>query len=163
MSKKVDIDQVMDDCVSIQNQIDGLNLLLIQKKQTLAQYFEHSGKKQLSNDDCVVFISERTNVEYDIDKLLEKLDKELTDQFISKEFTISDWSRFVAFMKSKNISGKELKPYILTKRSIDKTKLSKLYDQKKLTIQDIEGCYEAKVTKSVVLRLKNAKQELNLT
>ena len=33
---KVDIDHVMDECVSIQNQINGLNLLLVNKKQTLA-------------------------------------------------------------------------------------------------------------------------------
>ena len=163
MGKKINIDKTMDECVSIQNQIDGLKLLLIQRKQLLAKYFESTGKKQLSNSDCIIYVSEKTTVDYDVDAILDKVDRDLTDVFITKDYTIRDWPRFVKFMKSQGITGKELRPYIDVKKQVDKSALSKLYDSKKITLSDLEGCYTANVTKSVVLRLKDAKQEINLT
>ena len=156
---KVNIDKVMDDCVSIKNQIDGLNLLLVQRKQTLAKYFESSGKKQLSNDDCVISVAEKAKIEYDVDALQEKLPQ----QIIEKHYEINDWPRFVKFMKSKGITGSELRPFVTIQKQIDEKAISRLYDAHKLTLTDMDGCYTAKVTKSVVLRLKNARQEINLT
>lgn len=163
MSKKVNVDKVMDDIVYIQNQIDGLNMLLVQKKQTMAKYFEASGEKSISNDDCTVYVQERTTVDYDVDAIMDAVPKDLTDQFINKSYEIRDWKQFVAFMKKHGISGKDLKPYISVFREVDKHALSKLYEQKKISINDLEGCYDVHVTKSVALRLKDAKREISLT
>ncbi len=160
---KVDIDHVMDECVSIQNQINGLNLLLVNKKQTLAKYFEVTGKRQISNDDCVVSVQERTTVDYDIDALSEKLPDEILSKIIEKRYEIVDWDKFVKFLKSYGIKSSAIRPHISVTKSINKENLSSLYERKKLSIKDIEGCYTAKITKSVVLRLKNAKQEINIT
>lgn len=160
---KIDIDRVMDECVAIQNQINGLNLLLVNKKQTLAKYFETTGKRQISNDDCVVSVQERTTVDYDIDALSEKLPDEILSKIIEKRYEIVDWDKFVKFMKSYGIKSSAIRPHISVTKSINKENLSALYERKKLSIKDIEGCYTAKITKSVVLRLKNAKQEINIT
>lgn len=160
---KIDLDKIMDDCVSIQNQLDGLSLLLMQKKQTLAKYFEKSGKRQLSNDDCTISVQERTTVDYDIEALSEKLPKNILPLVIEKHYEVNDWDAFVKFLKKKGLSGQEVRPYIGITKSVNKDNLSKLYDQKKLSIKDIQGCYTAKVTKSVVLRLKDAKREINIT
>lgn len=160
---KVDIDHVMDECVSIQNQINGLNLLLVNKKQTLAKYFESTGKRQISNDDCIISVQERTTVDYDIDALSEKLPDEILLKIIEKRYEIVDWDKFVKFLKSYGIKSSAIRPHISVTKTINKENLSALYERKKLSIKDIEGCYTAKVTKSVVLRLKNAKQEINIT
>lgn len=160
---KIDLDKIMDDCVAIQNQLDGLSLLLMQKKQTLAKYFEQSGKRQLSNDDCTISVQERTTVDYDIEALSEKLPKNILPLAVEKHFEINDWDAFTKFLKRKGISGQEVRPYISITKNVNKDNLSKLYDQKKLSIKDIQGCYTAKVTKSVVLRLKDAKREINIT
>lgn len=160
---KIDIDHVMDECVSIQNQINGLNLLLVNKKQTLAKYFESTGKRQISNDDCVISVQERTTVDYDIDALSEKLPDEILSKIIEKRYEIVDWDKFVKFLKSYGIKSSAIRPHISVTKSINKENLSALYERKKLSIKDIEGCYTAKITKSVVLRLKNAKQEINIT
>lgn len=160
---KIDLDKIMDDCVSIQNQLDGLSLLLMQKKQTLAKYFDQSGKRQLSNDDCTISVQERTTVDYDIEALSEKLPKNILPLVVEKHFEINDWDAFTKFLKRKGILGQEVRPYISITKNVNKDNLSKLYDQKKLSIKDIQGCYTAKVTKSVVLRLKDAKREINIT
>ena len=163
MSKKVSIDKLMDDIVFIQNQIDGLGLLLVQKKQLMAKYFDATGKKSVSNDDCTVYVQERTTVNYDVEAILESIPKELTEKFVDKSYTVRDWKQFVAFMKKHGVSGKDLKPYIFVDKQVNKQALSKLYEQKKISIKDIEGCYDVDVTKSVALRLKNAKREISLT
>ena len=160
---KVNIDHIMDECVSIQNQINGLNLLLVNKKQTLAKYFETTGKRQISNDDCVVSVQERTTVDYDIEALSEKLPDEILSKIIEKRYEIVDWDKFVKFLKSYGIKSSAIRPHVSVTKSVNKENLSSLYERKKLSIKDIEGCYNAKVTKSVVLRLKNAKQEINIT
>lgn len=160
---KINIDDTMDDIVSIQNQIDGLNLLLIQKKQTMAKFFEKSGKRSLSNADCTVYVQERTTIDYDIDKMLEVLPKELADQIVKKEYFVVDWKTLVQFFKKLGIKGDTIRPFFHVHRELDKQVLSKLYEQGKITLQDLEGCYTAKVTKSVALRLKDAKREINLT
>lgn len=161
--EKISVDKLMDEIVYTQNQIDGLNMLLMQKKQTMAKYFEQSGKSSVSNDECTVYVQERTTVDYDIDAILETLDKELSDQFVDKSYKVTDWARFVSFMKDRGISGKEIKKFFLVEKKIDKEKLGKLYEHGIVSIEDLQGCYEAKVTKSVALRLKNAKREINLT
>lgn len=163
MAKKISVDKVMDDIVSIQNQIDGLNMLLIQKKQTMAKYFEASGESSISNEDCTVFIQERTTVEYDVDAISENVDKEIADQFIDKSYIIVDWNSFVNFLKKHGIKGKDVKQFIFVKREVNKQALANLYDKKKISIDDLDGCYTAKVVKSVALRLKNAKREIPLT
>ena len=160
---KVDIDHVQDECVSFQNQINGLNLLLVNKKQTLAKYFEATGTRQISNDDCVISVQERTTVDYDIDALSEKLPDEILSKIIEKRYEIVDWDKFVKFLKSYGIKSSAIRPHISVTKTINKENLSALYERKKLSIKDIEGCYTAKITKSVVLRLKNAKQEINIT
>ena len=162
MGKKVSIDQIMDDIVSVQNQIDGLNMLLVQKKQTMAKYFEQSGKTSLSNEDCTVYVQERTTVDYDIDAIQEKLPKEVYSQFIEKEY-VADWDNLVRFMKAKGIKGSEIRNYFFVNKKIDKEKLSSMYERGKLSVHELEGCYTAKVTKSVALKLKNVKREINLT
>ena len=126
-------------------------------------YFEATGKRQISNDDCVISVQERTTVDYDIDALSEKLPDEILSKIIEKRYEIVDWDKFVKFLKSYGIKSSAIRPHISVTKSINKENLSALYERKKLSIKDIEGCYTAKITKSVVLRLKNAKQEINIT
>lgn len=163
MSKKISVDQTMNDIVYLQNQIDGLNMLLVQKKEIMAAYFQKSGHKSVSNDECVVYTQERTTVDYDIDKITEKVDPKLTELFIEKEYTISDWKAFGRFCKQNDISASQLRPFIHVMKSINKDRLTKLYEHDKISLKDLEGCYTAKVTKSVALRLKDADRQINLT
>ena len=66
---KISVDKIMDDIVHVQNQIDGLTMLLNQRKATMAQYFDKSGERSCSNDECTVYVQERTNINYDIQAL----------------------------------------------------------------------------------------------
>lgn len=157
---KININKLMDEIVSINNQKKGLDLLLQSKKSILAKFFQSSGKRSISNDDVTCYQREQTNIEYDTDAIQANLPKSLYSQFLVKNYTIPDWNRFVQFCKKHNISGNELKGLISVKTEVDQSKLNLLYDKGKVTLEDLECCYEATVKKSIALKFKNIESEI---
>lgn len=158
--KKVNIDKTMDDIVNISNQISGLKMLLNNKKGLLAKYFEKSGERSLSNEDCTVFVQERTSINYDVEKIIKKLGKQKSSTFIEKQYLVQDWYKFVYLMKQHGITPDVLRAYIRVDKKVDEKKLSKLYERGVVSLTDLEGCYDATVSKSVALRMKNVDREI---
>ena len=156
----VSVDQVMDDIVHVQNQINGLTMLLNQKKATMARYFDKSGERSASNDDCTVYVQERTNIDYDIDALKQTLTRDQYDSFVVTEHSIDDWKGFCHLLKKHGLTAQEVRPFISITRKVDQQKLNQMYEHGAITIQDLHGCYTATVKKSIVLKLKNTEREI---
>lgn len=159
----IDVSKLMDEVVSINNQLTGLKMLLDNKKKVLAKYFEKSGTNQLQNDEATVFVQERTQIEYDMEALQDIIDADLLSQFVDKKYTIPSWSTFVSFCKAHDIKPKQLKPYISVEKQVNQAKLSKLYELGKISVEDLEGCYSATSKKSIVLRMKNTPSDIPIT
>ena len=157
---KVSVDQVMDDIVHVQNQINGLTMLLNQKKATMAKYFDKTGERSASNDDCTVQVQERTNIDYDIDALKQTLPRDQYDSFVVTEHSIDDWKGFCRLLKKHGLTAQEVRPFISIVRKVDQQKLNQMYEHGAITIQDLHGCYTATVKKSIVLKLKNTEREI---
>ena len=157
---KISVDQVMDDIVHVQNQINGLTMLLNQKKATMAKYFDKSGERSASNDDCTVYVQERTNIDYDIDALKQTLPRDQYDSFVVTEHSIDDWKGFCRLLKKHGLTAQEVRPFISIVRKVDQQKLNQMYEHGAITIQDLHGCYTATVKKSIVLKLKNTEREI---
>ena len=157
---KISVDQVMDDIVHVQNQINGLTMLLNQKKATMAKYFDKSGERSASNDDCTVYVQERTNIDYDIDALKQSLPRDQYDSFVVTEHSIDDWKGFCRLLKKHGLTSQEVRPFISIVRKVDQQKLNQMYEHGAITIQDLHGCYTATVKKSIVLKLKNTEREI---
>lgn len=156
----VSVDQVMDDIVHVQNQINGLTMLLNQKKATMARYFDKSGERSASNDDCTVYVQERTNIDYDIDALKQTLPRDQYDSFVVTEHSIDDWKGFCRLLKKHGLTAQEVRPFISIVRKVDQQKLNQMYEHGAITIQDLHGCYTATVKKSIVLKLKNTERDI---
>ena len=157
---KISVDQVMDDIVHVQNQINGLTMLLNQKKATMARYFDKSGERSASNDECTVYVQERTNIDYDIDALKQTLPRDQYDSFVVTEHSIDDWKGFCRLLKKHGLTAQEVRPFISITRKVDQQKLNQMYEHGAITIQDLHGCYTATVKKSIVLKLKNTEREI---
>ena len=157
---KISVDQVMDDIVHVQNQINGLTMLLNQKKATMARYFDKSGERSASNDDCTVYVQERTNIDYDIDALKQTLPRDQYDSFVVTEHSIDDWKGFCRLLKKHGLTAQEVRPFISIVRKVDQQKLNQMYEHGAITIKDLQGCYTATVKKSIVLKLKNTEREI---
>ena len=156
----VSVDQVMDDIVHVQNQINGLTMLLNQKKATMAKYFDKSGERSASNDECTVYVQERTNIDYDIDALKQTLPRDQYDSFVVTEHSIDDWKGFCRLLKKHGLTSQEVRPFISITRKVDQQKLNQMYEHGAISIQDLQGCYTATVKKSIVLKLKNTEREI---
>lgn len=160
---KVSINKTIQDIVYIKNQIDGLNMLLANKKAIMAKFFDKSGKTKVASDECVVYIQERPNIAYDVQAIKEKLDKKVYAQFVDTEYVVKDWASFTYFCKSHGITPSQLKPFIHVVRKVNQEKLSKCYEKGTITIEDLTGCYSAEVKKSIALRMKNIEREIPIT
>ena len=160
---KVNVSQTIDEIVSINNQITGLKLLLDHKKALMAKFFEKYNKKQIQNEDATVYVQERTNIEYNIEELENRLDKKLLSQILEKSYTVVDWPAFTQLCKNHGISPKVLRNYISVVKKVDQNKLSKLYEKGEVELTDLEGCYTATTKKSIALRMKNVEQEIPIS
>ena len=159
---KIDVNKVIEECTTLQNQIDGLSILLKQRKNILAGYFETTGVKNASGEDSIAYVVERINTEYDVDKLQNKLPKEICEKFINKQYSVVDWVNFVKFMKEKGVSGQEIKKYFIVNTDVDEKKLSDLYEHGEIDVSDLEGCYTSTVTKSIAIRSKHKDKTIPL-
>lgn len=160
---KISLSKVMDDVVHIQNQINGLTMLLSDRKAILARYFDKSGERQLSNDDCVVYVQERVNVKYDIDALKEVLPIEVFQDVVQIERKVKDWRKIVRFLRSKGFTKDDIRDFKAmfdVTKSVDQAKLSKYHEIGEVSMKDLKGCYDASVKKSVVLKMKNTDTEI---
>lgn len=159
---KISLDKTMQDIVSLNNQIAGLKMLLQHKKDQMAKYFSVTGNKSVANDECTVFVQERTKIEYDVDAILKSLGKEEAKRFVDWNYSVPDFKRFALFLKSKGIDPKDVRPFLFVTKEVNQEKLTKLYEQGEITLEDLEGCYTASVTKSVALRMKNIDREVKI-
>ena len=157
---KISLDKTMQDIVSLNNQIAGLKMLLQHKKDQMAKYFTATGQKSIANDECTVYVQERTKIEYDVDAILESLGKDDAKRFVDWTYTIPDFKRFALFLKSKGITPRDVRPFLSVTKEVNQDKLTKLYEKGEITLEDLDGCYTASVTKSVALRMKNIDKEV---
>ena len=103
MKKKISIDKTLQDIVYINNQISGLKMLLDSKKKIMAKFFEKTGEKKVSNDECTVFVQERPTIDYDIGAIIKKLGKKKAYEFIDREYKVRDWKQFSKWLKSHDL------------------------------------------------------------
>ena len=160
---KVNIQKVIDDIVHVTNQIAGLNMILNDRKNIMARYFEKTGSRQRENDDCLVYVQERTNIEYDVDMLKEVLPKEVYKDVVDMSATISDWRQFVKLMNRMNLSKdqmRDIRSLVNVEKKVNQQKLSKYYETGEVSINSLKGCYNAFVKKSVAVRMKSSSPEI---
>lgn len=163
---KVNIQKVIDDIVHVTNQIAGLNMILNDRKNIMARYFEKTGNRQRENDDCLVYVQERTNIEYNTDMLAEVLPTEVYKDVVEVSASIENWKKFVRYLRDCGLSKeqiKELKHLVNVEKKVNQQKLSKYYENGTVNINDLKGCYNASVKKSVSVRMKNTQPEIPIS
>ena len=162
MPKKVSLDQLMNDVLYLTNQIKGLNMLLDQKKSLCKEYFQKSGKRSISNEQLTIYTQEKTKVDYDIEEIEGKIDKDLCKKFIDKKVEILNQKALMSLLKTHGVNKREMGKCLFVVKKVNEDKLRKLFDSGEITIEDLDGCYEANTSLSVALKVKNTDAELKL-
>ena len=150
--KTATIDDLLQDCVSLNNQIAGLQLLLKQKKDKITEFMKASGETKLKSEGITCYVQERTKVNYNTKKMRDELPKEMLKQFIKRDAKIYDTKLFLKQLAASGIPSSTFKDSVEFNYVVDENALSKAYEKGTITLEDLEGYYEAETTKTVAFR-----------
>jgi hypothetical protein len=95
---------------------------------------------------------------WDVDKLEQKIDKELLDEFLIKKYTITDMQGLVKYLKSCGVNPKKFKSFISVEKSVDADALNQLSEIGEIDKSDVKGCYTLNKSSSY-LKIKTKKAE----
>lgn len=79
---------------------------------------------------------------WNIEKLRQRIPKEIYKKFIVKTYTINDMQGLVKYLKSCGVDAKKFKKFIDVKEEVDNDKLNNLSELGEIKMKDIKGCYE---------------------
>jgi hypothetical protein len=104
---------------------------------------EISFKAENTIDSCMISVKKIApqKILWDVDKLEQKLDKELCNEFVVKKYNISDMQGLIKYLKSCGVNPKKFKQYISVEKSVNVNALNQLSEVGDISKEDIEGCY----------------------
>ena len=85
---------------------------------------------------------------WDVEKMEEKLDPELINEIVVKDYKITDMDNLVKYLKECGVSPKKFKNFISVEKSVDKKKLDFLFETGEIKTSDLDGCYDLKESES---------------
>jgi hypothetical protein len=92
----------------------------------------------------VKFIKQK-KVIFDADKLEQVIDdKELLNEIIIKNYTITDMEGLIKYLKSCGVNPKIFKQYIKVDKSVDTATMDRLFDIGEIKMKDVKGTYTVK-------------------
>ena len=91
--------------------------------------------------------TERTSIEWDEDKLRQRIPKELHKYIFKKRYEITDWHGLVKYLKSLGASPDVVKTYVSTETEFDPNAIDELDNRGLLTLNNIKGCYRVNCQK----------------
>lgn len=122
-------------------------------RSLLARYFDKTGKKSFTIDDndeeFRVKKVETLYIKYDVEKLKERMDPDLFAEITTKTYIVDNMTMLKTFFKNQNIPAKTFKRWFRVDTQVDSKAINELFNLGSLSLEDLEGCYEATLKKRV--------------
>lgn len=148
------VKQDIVDLYELENKFKGLTKKYENKKAKLVTqinnfFFVTKGEKRLKFDSEGLYGDKeieckkitRKTINFDVDKVEDRIDKEITEQFVDKRIEIVDWDGVVELLKSHGVSPSEFKKLIVVSKSVNRNKLEQLYKLGVIDLNELKGCY----------------------
>jgi len=119
-------------------------------RKPIDAYVLRHGKVQYNGISC--FIVTKRIIEYDIPAIEENVEKEMCRRFIDDTVTMNT-NDFIRICKRNGVSPKAFARIMDRKKQVNEDKLGKLVESGELAIDDLEGCYQSKESKTVSIRV----------
>lgn len=154
------VKQLIRDVYRLGEQIAGLQSILQASKAKIQDYFDKHDIKELEVEpdemnggpSLIAKKSERVTIEYLVDKLKESLSKDIFNEVVLKDYRITDINGLIALLKKAGIKPDEFKQYIDVTTTPNNEALKQLYAVGDITKEDLKGCYNAKIVKSISIK-----------
>lgn len=103
-----------------------------------AEYYTNHVKLRVTN-------VRTKKVTWMLDKLKQKLGKDVYKDVVHKTYTVNDMQGLIKYLKSCGVDPKKFKKFIEVTEELDETKLDTYYETGALKKEDIAGCYDVKM------------------
>ena len=156
--EKNKIHNLILETAEIEEQVGKLLLKIDENKKEIQQYFDENGLKEVEvpvqngKTGCIKVICkkfERVTMNYDVEKLKQKLDDELFLEVTKRSYTITDINAMIQLMKDAGVRARDFKALIETKITVDNQAIKRLYDVGEITMKMLKGAYTAKISKTI--------------
>lgn len=103
-------------------------------------------KFQYKNGDDLIDVKSITQkkIVWDVEKLEQKLDKEILNEIEEKTYIINNMEGLVKYLKSCGVNPKKFKSFVNVEKKIDQKKFNELSETGDISLDDVKGCYELK-------------------
>lgn len=101
----------------------------------------------LNGDTIKVTKTERTTIEWDEDKLRQRVPKELHKYIFKKRYEIVNYRGLVRYLKSLGADPEIFKMYVAAETVFDADAIDQLDNKGLLTLSNIKGCYRVRCQK----------------
>lgn len=107
---------------------------------------------QYQNNDKLVDVKSVTQkkIIWDVEKLEQKLDKEILNEIEEKTYTINNMEGLIKYLKSCGVNPKKFKSFVNVEKKIDQKKFNELSEMGDISLDDVKGCYELKESEGYV-------------
>lgn len=85
-------------------------------------------------------------VVFDTEKMHKVLSKDVCEAVMTAKYHVDDWEGFMGYMRKLGADEALLMSFMQVEESVDQKALDSLVDSGKLTMENLEGCYEVKVS-----------------
>lgn len=159
----MDVKALIRHTKSLEDEIAQLSKVRDENKAKIQEFFDTRGYKEIlvmpeskdKNDIALKAIKvEKCVIEYDMDKLKTKLDKDVFNKIVIKKYEVEDMVGMVAMLKENDVRAADFKPFIKVLMQPDKEAMKQLYAIGELSKADLDGCYTAKLTKYIQIKAK---------
>ena len=147
---------------ALELEIAQLTKVFNENKAKIQEFFDKKGLKEIlvetldkkDKDDVplIAIKSERVYIDYFMDKLQEKLNKETFNKVAHKNYEIIDINSLVPLLQQAGVKANQFKDCIKTIIQPNKEALKQAYSLGEITKKDLEGCYSVKIVKYIQIK-----------
>lgn len=153
------VKDLIRNCYIIQKEMEKLTKTLNSNKVKIQSYFDEKKLKKLEIEPesaegvkLVAQKEERCYIDYNVDAMQEKFDKELFNSLIVKDYEIIDIDGMISLLREAGVKPKDFKKLIRTIITLDTEALKQAFSLGDITKEDLEGCYTANIIKSIKIK-----------
>lgn len=154
---------LIDKAFSLKQQVDSLTAEYNKIRGQIYDYLDQNKMKSIEGNQTsesgakkgllvASKVDRVTSLTYDIPKLKKVLDKELFNEIVDKTYTIADIDAMILLLKKAGIKPSEFKKLITVSEKVNNAKIQQAYSVGDISLNDMKGAYEVKVSKSLQIR-----------
>ena len=148
---KQDYNKIIDEMYELKIKKDKAEEEYNKRRDILIKAFDNSASNSIATDSHSAVCRKTLIIAYDIEKLEQKLSKILRKEVINKEVVVVDYEGLTSLLREAGIKPKQFKDLIEVRKAVNNDAIKQLFDTNQLSLEDIDGCYNAQIRKSITI------------